>query len=267
MNDVNLYRFIIAMTYDVFISYSRKDTIIADRICAAFDKAGISYFIDRQGIAGGMEFPIVLAEAIEDSRLFLFLASDNSYKSKFTNNEVLYAFNEKPHNSLLPYIIDGSQMPRELKFTFASINIRNIKEHPIDTILVDDVLRLLGRMPNYTSSTNTNQRVLYLCDLVRSGEITLHEAIYHPFATGVSKEELDYLVKVGLTALQNEEYEKSLIYLKFAAYHGHVGAQFELSRIYTEGKGVLKDYRKAEAWFNRAAKQGGYIDPHETWID
>ena len=31
------------MKYDVFISYSRKDTPIADQICAAFDRAGISF--------------------------------------------------------------------------------------------------------------------------------------------------------------------------------------------------------------------------------
>ena len=134
------------MEYDVFISYSRKDTAIADRICAAFDRAGISYFIDRQGIAGGMDFPQVLADAIEQGQLFLFLASENSYASKFTNNEVLYAFNEKPPHTLLPYVIDGSRMPNQLRFTFASINVRNITEHPIDTVLVDDVLRLLGRI-------------------------------------------------------------------------------------------------------------------------
>ena len=133
------------MNHDVFISYSRKDTETADRICAAFDKAGISYFIDRKGIAGGMEFPLVLADAIEQSQLFLFLASENSYQSKFTNNEVLFAFNEKPHNTLLPYIIDGTRMPASLRFTFASINVRNIKEHPIEPVLVDDVLRLLDR--------------------------------------------------------------------------------------------------------------------------
>ena len=40
--------------YDVFISYSRKDTEIAERICAALQNNGITYFIDRQGIGGGM---------------------------------------------------------------------------------------------------------------------------------------------------------------------------------------------------------------------
>jgi hypothetical protein len=66
------------MAHDVFISYSRKDTEVADRICEVFDKVGISYFIDRQGIGGGLEFPLVLAENIVSSKLFLFLASENS---------------------------------------------------------------------------------------------------------------------------------------------------------------------------------------------
>lgn len=136
------------MKYDVFISYSRKDTPIADRICEAFDRAGITYFIDRQGIAGGMEFPQVLADAIEESTLFLFLASENSYQSKFTNNEILYAFNEKSTNSLLPYVIDGSRLPKQLRFSFASINVRNIEEHPIEPVLVDDIIHLLAHGRN-----------------------------------------------------------------------------------------------------------------------
>ena len=83
------------MQYDVFISYSRKDTEIANRVCEAFDKVGITYFIDRQGIGGGFEFPAVLAEAILNSHIFLFLASKNSYESKCTQAEITFAFNKK----------------------------------------------------------------------------------------------------------------------------------------------------------------------------
>lgn len=99
------------MAYDVFISYSRKDAAIADRICRTFDKAGLTYFIDRQGILGGFEFPEVLANAILESKIVLYLASENSYNSKFTTSELTFAFNEKPKNSIPPYIIDGSVMP------------------------------------------------------------------------------------------------------------------------------------------------------------
>lgn len=131
--------------YDVFISYSRKDTEIAERICAALQNNGITYFIDRQGIGGGMEFPVVLAQAIRNSELFLFLASKNSYSSKFTINEITYAFNKKERNQILPYIIDGSSLPEDLEFVFAGINWRIMQQHPIDKILIPDLLKLLGR--------------------------------------------------------------------------------------------------------------------------
>lgn len=135
------------MAHDVFISYSRKDMAVADRICEAFDKVGISYFIDRQGIGGGFEFPEVLANAIVECKVVLYLASENSYASKFTNAEMTFAFNEKSKNSILPYIIDGSTMPPALRFVFAGVNWRNIKDHPVETTLVDDILKLLGREP------------------------------------------------------------------------------------------------------------------------
>ncbi len=133
------------MEYDVFISYSRKDTNIANRICKAFDEAGISYFIDRQGIGGAYEFPAVLAEAIISSRIFLYLASENSYGSKYTQSEITFAFNRKDRGTILPYIIDGSSMPISLEFVFSAINWRNMREHPIETALVDDLLNLLGK--------------------------------------------------------------------------------------------------------------------------
>lgn len=133
------------MKYDVFISYSRKDLVVADKICDVLYKAGVSCFIDRQGIGGGMEFPKVIATAIKESELFLFLASENSYSSKFTTSEITFAFNKKQKNQLLPYVIDSSSLPDELEFVFSCINIRNIKEHPIETTLVEDILDLLGR--------------------------------------------------------------------------------------------------------------------------
>ena len=133
------------MAYDVFISYSRKDTAIADKICKTFDSVGITYFIDRQGIGGGFEFPEVLANAILDSKIVLYLASENSYKSKFTNSELIFAFNEKPKNSILPYIIDGSNIPPLLRFVFSSINWRTKETHPIETVLLKDILLLLGK--------------------------------------------------------------------------------------------------------------------------
>ena len=138
--------------YDVFISYSRKDTKIVDRICKELDKNNISYFIDRQGISGGMEFPEIIVDAIDNSRIFLFIGSCNSYESRYALNEVTYTYNAKGKNCILPYIIDNTPLPRTLQFVFGSVNYRNISEHPINSVLIEDIKAMLGQIEPETGN-------------------------------------------------------------------------------------------------------------------
>ncbi len=133
------------MKYDVFISYSWADREIVDRIQEAFRTAGISYFIDLDGISGGNCIPDVLAQAIKDSEIFLFVGSANSYMSKYANSEVTFAFHNKPKEKILPYLIDNSDMPIALVFLFSAYNWRKIDTHPIDTVLVNDICKILGK--------------------------------------------------------------------------------------------------------------------------
>ena len=77
--------------YDVFISYSRKDSVIAREICREFENENISYFIDYNGILSGQDFINVIIKAINESSIFLFLASNNSYVSQITLDEVFEA--------------------------------------------------------------------------------------------------------------------------------------------------------------------------------
>jgi len=128
------------MAYDVFISYSRKDSKIAEEICSALSAAGLTYFIDREGIAAGQNFPQVLAEAVDASTVFLFLASRNSFQSRFTRGEVTYAFNHKHSGAIIPYIIDGSQtMPPDLELMLGNFNWRRRELCPVTPGLVEDI--------------------------------------------------------------------------------------------------------------------------------
>lgn len=132
--------------YEIFISYSRRDTAVVDEICRALDRAGVSYFIDRQENPDDMEIPATLADAIVGSRVFLLIASENSYASKFVNAEITFAFNKLPRRSIVPYIIDGSELPLSMRFIFASINWRDMRTHPIEPKLVADLCGILGRV-------------------------------------------------------------------------------------------------------------------------
>jgi hypothetical protein len=222
-------------TYDVFISYSRKDTDIANQICNAFDKHGITYFIDRQGIGGGQEFPKILANAICNSKLFLYLASKNSYESKFTTSEITFAFNEKSHNYILPYIIDGSDMPIDIRFTFSAINWRNIKAHPIETTLVQDICKMLGKSFTVTVD-NSNS------------------------AVNIEKKNSQELFSLGYKCDKEKNYTEAVKYYREAAELGNAAAQNNLGNCYYGGYGVTKkDYAEAVKWYLKSAEQGNAV--------
>lgn len=247
---------------DVFISYCRKDTAIANKICAAFDRAGITYFIDRQGIGGGMEFPVVLANAILNCQIFLYLASNNSYASKFTNSEITFAFNEKPRNSLLPYIIDNSSLPLEMRFIFSGINWRNTTDHPIDTILVDDICCLLGREKRSTNSTSAPAAVESAETLLKGIEYYSKKAYAAAFPL------LSKAAAMGIAVAQDylgdcyydgrgvpQDYSEAVKWFRKSAEQGNILAQNSLGECYNAGKGVVKDLYEAVKWYRKAAEQ------------
>lgn len=121
--------------YDVFISYSRKDSSFADKVCKELDSVNISYFIDRTNIVGGDEYISLLKEAINNSQIILYLASTNSYDSFWTNKELAFAITVKKNKDIIPFIIDNSELPEDKLFMFADINICNIRDSSIKTIV------------------------------------------------------------------------------------------------------------------------------------
>ena len=92
-----------AHSCDVFISYSSKDYYdtlgkplpnnIIDNITYALDEAGITYWIDRQGLSGGVIYPQEIANQIYNCKVFLFISTANSNQSAWTMNEIATANN------------------------------------------------------------------------------------------------------------------------------------------------------------------------------
>ena len=111
--------------YDVFISYSRKDyvneatkEIIPDNalsfIMNAFDDNSISYWFDKEGVYSGQEFVEVITDAIASSKIFVFVSSKHSNRSKYTKSEVFAAFRREKR--IIPFKIDGTDYDTKLQF-------------------------------------------------------------------------------------------------------------------------------------------------------
>lgn len=131
--------------YDVFISYSRKDSETANKIYNALSAEGIKCFIDLEGISGGADFPNVLADAIMGAKVLLFVASKNSYVSEFTRKELTFAVNNKGSHFLFPLMIDDTRLPRDLEFLLSNINWRAVSpSYRIENEMVADVRQKLA---------------------------------------------------------------------------------------------------------------------------
>lgn len=251
------------MSMDVFISYSRKDTPIADKICAALDNAKISYFIDRKGISGGAEFYKILAEAILNCKIFLYLASANSYTSKYAKKEVAFALNMRAQ-AIIPYIIDDAEMPMDLVLGFADLNCRNIKEHPIHTTLINDICILVGK-----------ERVTPSATTVPTPEET-PEQLYQKGYDYYNKKNCAEAVKWWRKAAEqgypgaqynlgvclyfgegiSQNFSEAVKWYRKAAEQRHPGAQYCLGVCYYYGNGVSEDKAEAVKWYRKAAEQG-----------
>lgn len=264
------------MNPEIFISYCRKDTEVANKICDALDRANITYFIDRRGIGGGQEFPAILADAIFESKLFLYLASSNSYESKYTDSEITFAFNEKPRETILPYIIDNSELPRHLRLVFANIQWRKMNEHPIDSVLIPDLRSLLNKIDlakikkeqhsiiddNITDPTTINipevsNNIEQANDYYNSRRFEEAFSLYKRAAERGNAEAYN---KIGIMYDKGEGVpknpEESVRFFRKAALLGNVLAQNSLGVRLALGKGVIKDINEAIKWIQMAAEQG-----------
>ena len=100
----------------VFISYSRFDYLDSNKqvipgnaiskVMDAFNKAGITYWIDERGIYSGDEFVPLISKAIKACDVFLFISSAASNASDWTSNEIAAAYMYK--KKIIPFRIDES---------------------------------------------------------------------------------------------------------------------------------------------------------------
>lgn len=69
------------MAHDIFISYSSKDKVIADAMCANLENSGIRCWIAPRDILPGRNWGESIIEAIHESKMLVLVLSSNSNKS------------------------------------------------------------------------------------------------------------------------------------------------------------------------------------------
>ena len=98
--------------YDIFISYSNKDSHIVHKYAKFLEDYGYKVWYDVKGLYGGAKFAGEIADAIETSKLFVFFSSENSNKSEWTKGEIFLA--KKYNKQILPVRIDDSEYEKSV---------------------------------------------------------------------------------------------------------------------------------------------------------
>lgn len=136
--------------YDVFISYSRKDYVMNDEVIPGnpisaiqemFDKNGIKYWFDKEVIYGGEEFVEVIADAIANSKMLVFVSSVHSNESVYTAGEILEALDGK--KLIIPVRIDDCSYNKKFRILLRPFDFIDYKAQP-NTALTD-LLRTVSK--------------------------------------------------------------------------------------------------------------------------
>lgn len=81
------------MKYDVFISYSSKDSGGVFEVCAMLEAVGVTCWIAPRNVFGGKSYAWEIIEAITESAGVVFIFSSYSNCSSHVESEIDIAFN------------------------------------------------------------------------------------------------------------------------------------------------------------------------------
>lgn len=126
--------------YDFFISYSRQDAAIVRRVQYFLENAGYSCWIDLDGIAAGMDFNETIIDAITKSKCFLFFHSENSSKSNWALNELLFAIDYG--KKVLPIMVDHTPLSGKMASLLSHHNLFDLTDSD-NLIKLADVAQML----------------------------------------------------------------------------------------------------------------------------
>ncbi len=125
------------MNADIFISYSSIDREKAEQLTELLSSAGLSVWIDKQGIGVATSWSKEIVDGINGCKAFLLLLSSSSVASNNVIKEVSLA--SEKQKKIVPLDLEPVTIPPELEYQLAGI-----QRTPMTNI--DAIIRALGKL-------------------------------------------------------------------------------------------------------------------------
>jgi TonB family protein len=121
------------MPHDVFISYSAKDKITADAVCAVLESGGIRCWIAPRDVLPSMEWGEAIIDAIEECRMMVLVFTANANASPQIRREVERAVNHGV--PILPIRIEDVLPGKGLEYFIGNVHWLDALTPPLEAHL------------------------------------------------------------------------------------------------------------------------------------
>jgi len=107
--------------HDVFVSFSFKDQKISEYVVnQLLNRYNIPCWICTSEILAGEHYKSVIVDAIETSKLVLFIQSENSIKSEEVPKEIAIALDKG--KTVIPFVIDEAELVGDLEYDLLAVH-------------------------------------------------------------------------------------------------------------------------------------------------
>ncbi len=119
----------------VFVSYASLDRERVLPIVDRLEAAGVPVWIDRDGIHGGANYALEIAEAIERAAALLLMCSAASFASRNVKQEIALGWRfEKPY---LPLLLETIEIPKDVAYWLEASQWIEVLDRPESAWLAD----------------------------------------------------------------------------------------------------------------------------------
>jgi len=224
--------------YDVFISYSTKDKLIAEGVCGYLESNRIRCFIAYRDIPKGEDWAQAIPIALRASRMMVAVFSKAFNVSDQTDNELHIASHRKI--PILTFRITDDDFDGAKEYFLAKSNWIDAFPHPEKQFgeLLRSVRVLLGikvEMSEHPSPVETSK-----IEASSEAEQRMQEimAMMDP-ALGDKRDKLQGAYNLRKLALT-----------------GYPPAEYQIGLCYLDGIGVLQSWKESKEWFSKGAEHG-----------
>ena len=107
------------MSKSIFVTYSRRDSAAVFSIVSQLQKDGYKVWIDQTGIDGATFWRSAIVDAITNSAMVLFFASEASCDSENVVKELALASEER--KPILPVFLEAAKLPPSIRYQIAGL--------------------------------------------------------------------------------------------------------------------------------------------------